>query len=240
LQFFAPSGPDGGAAPYGGWAQSQPGYGAYPPPTQPGYGGGFPPAQPGYGGYPPGQPGPVGYAPAGYAPPPTKSGSGKLIAIIVIVLVVLGGGIGGFLYVRANTTNPSNPAFDRHGLPDNIPLPNGVTFKLMQNVTQTSGEVDQEWFWTVDGPNDPATVQGFYQSNFSNNGWTHVQSDSASGQYVVIGCQGGKIVGVLSGASVEVKDAQDNTTSTITAPSGGSALEIVTTDDTRVIAENCR
>lgn len=231
LQFSAPSGPGAGSAPYGGqgapggWPQSQPGY--------------PPPAQPGYGGYPPGQPGPAGYAPAAFAPPSKKGGSGKLIAIILIVVVVLGGAIGGFFYLRGHTTSPSSPLFDRHGLPGNVPLPDGVTFKLQQTVTSQQGEVDDEWFWTVDSPNDPATVQKFYQSNLPSNGWTHVQTLGSSSEHIVIGCQSNQIVGALIDTSVPVQDGQGKTTSTITAPSGGSALEIAMTSDTKAVLSTC-
>jgi len=43
---------------------------------------------------------------------------------------------------------------DLHGLPSNVPLPNGATFKLMDNVG-TRGSL-HEWAWTLDSPNTPA------------------------------------------------------------------------------------
>jgi hypothetical protein len=74
----------------------QPGGGSYPPPANQGFGG-PPPANQGFGSAPPADQG-FGYAPP--PPPPKKRSTGKIVALVVGVVVLLcAGGIGTAVFV---------------------------------------------------------------------------------------------------------------------------------------------
>jgi hypothetical protein len=242
LQFSAPSGQGlgYGAAPYGGqsgpsgWPQSQPaGY----PPSQPGYSS---PTQQGYGGYAPqGQFGPAGYAPAAVTPAPKKRKTGLIVAILVAV-VVIGGGVAGFLYLRGN---PSSPFFDRHNLPGNVPLPSNSSFVSMKTVTDNEegfSFVFNEWIWTVSN-SAPANVQQFYTTQLPSNGWGNVRTERGDSDTLdVFACQGSTQV-LLIGISQHLQDTneQGTPTTTVNAPSGGSALGIAISSSPQAVQILC-
>lgn len=171
--------------------------------------------------------------------------TGRIALLLLAALIVGGAAACGQTSPAASASTPTRaaapttPTLDRHGLPANIPLPNGVTFVRMLTVTKTSGETDNEWLWTVASPNDPPAVQSFYQNNLPTNGWTNLQSGpNSTGALVVGGCQNGAILGALIETAIPVGDNQGNVT-TVTAPAGGSALELITTTDAAVVAANC-
>lgn len=217
-QFPAPAAP--GAPPQAapGWPQSQPGAA---PPAQTNYGGGFPPAQPGFGAFSPGQPGPV-YAPAAMLAPPKKGISTRLI-LIVIVVVLIGGGAAAYFILHGGSGSGSGQG----GLPSNVPLPSAASFVTTQTITDPkSGASATEWFYTVASPNTPDAVAMFYQTNLPSHGWTQVQSYGDA----VIGCQSNEFLEAISAASFPNR---------VTAPSGGSALEIVLTTGAAVSRSSC-
>lgn len=227
-QFSAPAGPPAASAPAGGptapgaWPQSQPTAQA---PVQP-----QPPAMPGY---PlPGQLGAAGYAPVAAAPRPWQGVSKKLLAVIVIAAVltigvpgyfIFGGHVGSSLFV------------DRHGMPGNIPLPSGATFKVSTGVSGT-----KEWYWTVESPNTPTALRDFYQSNLSSNGWTKIQTDGDASDYDVSGCQSNQLVFVsMATFAIDVHGAQGSDPRTISGPSGGSAMRILVSSDPTDLSNYC-
>ena len=206
-QFSAPASPAG--APAGGQPTIQ-------APVQP--------QQPAMPGYPlPGQPDAASYAPVAVAPAPRRGISIQLLAIILIA-AVLTIGIPGYLIFDGH--GGSGLLVDRHGLPSNVPLPSGATFKLFHDLSNSSG-VEKDWYWTVASPNDPASVQTYYQTNLASNGWTHLRLRGSDGDYEVTGCQGHQGIYVAMNGSIEVTDAQGSDPHTIPAPAGGSALEIL-------------
>jgi hypothetical protein len=142
--------------------------------------------------------------------------------------VLIGGGSAAwFLYL--NPSHPGSPLFDRHGLPSNVPLPNGTTFAGLQK-TYTSSQDNvtisaNAWGWTVSGSNATA-VQKFYQDNLGSNGWTKIHPlNSDNGEKDVYACQTNQVVIIgASDSKLQAKDENGKVTDTITAPSGGSAL----------------
>ncbi len=208
---FAPAAPPG-------WPQGQAGF---PPPGQAGF-------------TPQGQPGapiaPVAVAPA------KRSKTWLIVTLLVIVVLLAGGVTAGFFFLRQGssplTQNPSSPIFDRHGLPESVPLPNGVTFKQKQSEerTLTGTEVRvqaDEWLWTVASPNTPEKVQQFYLEQLPGKGWPNPHTETgSSGEKDVIACQGQQILLVAAGTKLQGNDEQGNPTITVTAPPGGSALGI--------------
>ena len=228
--FSAPAG--AAPAPVASVVQSIPGSGPQSPPAPalaP-----LQPPQPVLAVYPlPGQPGAAGVPPGAGAPSPRQGLSRALLAIIVLA-GLLTVAIPGFLVFGGHG---SSLFTDRHGLPGNVPLPNGATFTFTYNLSDSSG-AGNDWYWTVAGPNDPATIQQFYQSTLPNNGWTHIQTRGSNGDYEVTGCQGNQGIYVAMSTSLDVSDAQGNTPSALTGPAGGSALEILVSSqpDTRSYA----
>ena len=101
----------------------------------------------------------------------------------------------------ATSTTPQTPtptptqAIDRHGLPNNVPLPNNVMFNSKGgSVFFSDGPVhlsnfsagcfslptNNTWIWTTASPNTPAMVQQFYQSSLSpGQGWASTHLGSA-------------------------------------------------------------
>ncbi len=205
----------------GGWPSSPQGY----PPAQPG---GYPPQQ--QPGYPPVQQ--AGWPQQGFAPQPQpkKGGSGLIILIVVLVVLVGGGAAGWFLYLSPSHTN--SPLFNRHGLPSNVPLPNNVTFDSTQTRTTTDSSTQittsgTQWIWLVNGQS-AASVAQFYKDNLGSKGWANPHElPSSSADKAVVGCQGSQIL--LAGTSDkkdDLSDDQGNVVRTVTAPAGGSVLEI--------------
>jgi hypothetical protein len=101
------------------YQQPQPGYGAQPGYGQPGYG------QPGYGSqHDPyaGQPDPYGAPPSVWGPPTTpqkKRGAGRVIALVALLVVLLGGGGLAALYVIGK--NHANPQAQHSSAPSAQP-----------------------------------------------------------------------------------------------------------------------
>ncbi len=256
-----PYGQQPGYPQQGGWSQpAQPG--GYPPQqpggwSQPGQPGGWSqPAQPGYpssqpGGYPPQQPG--GFPPQqpggwpqqqGFAPGPQtqKKSSGLIILVVVLVVLVGGGAAGWFLFLSPSHSN--SPLFNRHGVPANVPLPNGLTYDSQTTASQSDSGITlsiTEWGWQVSGSN-PAAVQKFYTDNLPGKGWTNVKAQTgSSGDQQVSACQGSNVLSVDIADKVELTDANGKTTSTVTAPSGGAALgiAIITSNNSQALALFC-
>jgi hypothetical protein len=224
----------------GGWSQptQQQGY----PPSQPG---GWPQQQPGYpqaqqAGWPPQQ----GFVPQQM---PKKRGSGMIILIVVLVVLVGGGAAGWFLYLSPSHSN--SPLFNRHNLPSSVPLPNNVTFDSTETRSSTDSSTQittagTQWIWLVNGQS-AASVAQFYKDNLGGKGWANPHDFPGSGSSTdraVIACQGSQIL--LAGTSDkkdDLSDDQGNVVRTVTAPAGGSVLEIdiVTTSSQEAQAFLC-
>src|SRR5579883_705011 len=161
-----------------------------------------------------------------------------LAALIAVVLIV---GIAGVVFFAHKSGVPAvqaTPTIDRHGLQTNVPLPDRFTFKA--RATNTSGNTPiDEWFWTVASPDDPATVKTFYQKQLPNNGWTHIQVFPIQNGALVVACQNGQVMGTLANTSVQVTNNQGKVIQIITAPAGGSALEILLTSDRNLVKTFC-
>lgn len=218
----------------GGWPSSPQGY----PPSQPG---GWPQQQPGY---PPAQQ-QAGWPPQSYAPqPPPKKGSGMIILIVVLVVLVGGGAAGWFLYLSPSHSN--SPLFNRHGVPSNVPLPNGLTYDSQNSISSTDSQTNitingTEWGWKVSG-SSPTDVQQFYVNNLPGKGWTNVKSTTGrKGDKQVTACQGSNVLAIDAADQVELTDSQGKTTSTVTAPAGGAALGIavITSSNPQVLTLLC-
>jgi|GEM_PF-3139451 len=190
---------------------------------------GFPPqSQPGY--QYQGVPGPAGYAPAPVAASPRNNA--KLLLIALIAVLVVGGGVSAFFLIPKSST-PSTTAFDRHGVPANVPLPEKLTFGQQYRGSKTDPTLNvsykgDEWGWQVGSPNDSATVQRFYQQKLPGNGWTDLkQQQGDNGDQQLTACQGDQVLGIETGASFKLTDLDNKKIGTVTAPPGGSALGIV-------------
>ncbi len=168
-------------------------------------------------------------------PGPRQSLSRALLAVIVLagLLTVV---IPGFFVFGGHG---SSLLTDRHGLPGDVPLPNGVTFVLTDNVG-AAGAPAQEWAWTVASPNDSTSVRTFYQSNLPSNGWRVSKTLGSDGDYNVIGCKGSQAVFVaMNNTTLQVGGGQGTPQTTITAPAGGSTLQIITNSDPGFVSSYC-
>jgi hypothetical protein len=234
IPYDGPGGPESWPIEQPGFPfQNQPGYLSptqisYLPPTQQGW----PPAVPGY--YlPPGQAGPVGYAPApGIRRPAWR---GKTLLLIALALIVLAGAAGGiFLTLRGGASTTTTP-FDRHGLQNNVPLPDNIAFQYKHTVTQGALTAD-EWIWKVN-KGEPAAIAQFYKDRLPRNGWTHIQTIQGD-TLGVVGCQGSQVLVV--GISKHLHDSNGGGTPTTTdAPAGGSALGIALTANQELRQDFC-
>lgn len=108
---------------------------------------------------------------------------GKLV-LAALLVVIIGGGVGGFFLVRS---------LIRHGLPDDIPLPDHSSFVSHQQSSSNDPNYGtltvQEWFVTV---SDTTTEQAaiFYQSQLPSNGWQHVFGSVVSCCILIFGDKG--------------------------------------------------
>lgn len=172
-------------------------------------------------------------APLAVAARPKKKGrAGKIIALVLVLLVLVGGGAAWFLYV--SPSHVDSPLFDRHGLQSNVPLPDGISFAGLKQTysapdLQTHTTISTEvWGWTVSG-SDMAALQTFYQDNLPKHGWTDVRLGSGftPGARDVVACQGTQELLIIAGnRKLDAPDVNGRVTATITAPSGSSALLI--------------
>ena len=92
---------------------------------------------------------------------------GKLV-LAALLVVIIGGGVGGFFLARGLL---------RHGLPDDIPLPDHSSLVSQQQSSSNDPLYGtftaQQWSFTVsDTP--IKQVATFYQSQLPSNGWQHV------------------------------------------------------------------
>ena len=209
--------------------QSQPVYvppnqSSYLPPTQMGWPSGFYP--------PPGQPGPAGYAPAPTVRPPRRRA--KALFLIALALIVLAGSAGAIFFTLHNSASTAAP-FDRHGLQNNVPLPDNIAFQYKHTVTQGDLTAD-EWIWKV-SKGEPTNIAQFYTKSLPQNGWTHIQTIQGD-TLGVVGCQGNQVLVV--GISKHLHDSNgDGTPTTTDAPSGGSALGIALTANQALRQDFC-
>lgn len=235
-EFIAPDGPDSPES----WPldqpdfmlQSQPVYpfqsqAGYRPPVQTGW----PPQTPGF--YPTqGQPGYAGYAPA--PAPPVRARRYKPLLLIALAVVLIAGAAGGiFLALHGS---PAAPAFDRHGLQSNVPLPDHTAFQYKHTVTQ-NGLTADEWIWKVNS-STPENTEQFYQAQLPKNGWTNLQT--FPGETIgLIACQGKQVL--IVGISLHLQDSNDQGTPTVTdAPQGGSALGIALSSSQPLYQQFCQ
>jgi hypothetical protein len=82
-------------------------------------------------------------------------------------------------------------------------------------------------------------VKTFYQKQLPNNGWTHIQAFPIQNGALVVACQNGQVMGALANTSVQVTDNRGKVIQIITAPAGGSALEILLTSDRNLVKTFC-
>ena len=229
-QFSAPASPAAASAPAvgqaasGAWPQSQPIAQASAQPQSP--------AMPGY---PlPGQPGAAGYAPVAAAP--KKGISPKLLAVILVAAVITVG-IPGYLVFGGQ--GGSGLLSDRHGLPSNVPLPSGVTFKAVEDASDSGGAA-KEWYWLVASPNGPTALRNFYQSNLPKNGWSHLVTRGSEGDYEVDGCGShqGIYVEMVSDQSIDVDGAHGDDQRTLAPPAGGAILQMIVGNSESLLSYN--
>jgi hypothetical protein len=175
------------------------------------------------------------------APPAKRSKAPIIIAVIVLLVLIGGGATAGILILKKGTAQQTPGAtVDRHGLPNNVPLPNGVTFKLQDSrqFTQTGlGTASiAQWLWTVDKPNDPAALSTYYQTQLPGKGWTNIQQSTGSNNTTqVLGCQSNQALLAQAGLTYQANG------NTINAPSGGSVLELdlINSDNPLLIQAIC-
>jgi hypothetical protein len=156
----------------------------------------------------------------------------------VVAVVLVGGGIGGFLLLRHPSTTSNNPAgasVDRHGLETNVPLPNNITFVLKDSPSRKIqapapvGTVSlsvNRWLWVVAG-STPTAVQQFYTQNLPGSGWSKLVPSSNGSDKGVTACQGTKQALFIDVATKVTPPGK----APISAPAGGSLLSISIADN---------
>ncbi len=163
-------------------------------------------------------------APLGYfdEPPPKRSFwrsfTGVSLIIFLLLMVVGVSAFGIYFYPQLCS------AQQRNGLPQDIPLPCGVTFQahLDRSASGTTGPGSLEWAYTVDGQS-PAQIATFYQNNLPGDGWTLPSSIQDPQDHAIAACQG-QTVALIRGQQGTVPEGNF----TFTAPPGGSVLLIIT------------
>ena len=154
-----------------------------------------------------------------------------MLRIIAVVVLVGGGAASWFLFFSPNHSN--SPFFDRHGLPDSVPLPDGlVNFTPIKDFHYYSAQGTtvkvQGWAWGVEATT-PAQIVQFYQDHLPGKGWTHLKTMTTlqGGTKSVYACQGRMLLIIDADArSLAFADDQGHLSSMVTAPSGGSVLGI--------------
>lgn len=160
---------------------------------------------------------------------------GKALLLIALALVVLAGSAGAIFFTLHNSASTAAPPFDRHGLQNNVPLPDNIAFQYKHTVTQGTLTAD-EWIWKV-SKGEPASIAQFYTKSLPKNGWTHIQTIQGD-TLGVVGCQGNQVLVV--GISKHLHDSNDAGTPTTTdAPTGGSALGIALTANQALRQDFC-
>lgn len=162
------------------------------------------------------------------APPAKRSKLWIIIAIIVLLVVIGGGATAGILLLKkGNTSTQQTPGatVDRHGLPTSVPLPNGAVFQLQDSRQFTQAGLGTasiaQWVWTVDKPNDPAALSTYYQNQLPGKGWSGIKNSTGSNDTTqVLGCQNTQALLAQAGLTTQANG------NTITAPAGGSVLEL--------------
>lgn len=162
-------------------------------------------------------------APLGYfdSPPPKRSfwrSFGGVSLIVFLLLMVVGVSAFGIYYYPQLCS-----AQQRNDLPQNIPLPCGITFldHLDRSASGTTGPGSQEWAYTVDGQS-PAQVATFYQNNLPGAGWKLPSSIQSPENNAIAACQG-QTVALIRGQQGAVAEGG----LTFTSPPKGSVLLII-------------
>lgn len=144
-----------------------------------------------------------------------------------------------------STPTPTPAPINRHGLPTNVPLPDGVSFNeqsvyVLYNVanvhtsTVTIGcygrPTNATWIWTVASPGNSTSIDQMYISTLPTKGWSFVHSWAGclGGNPVVSACQGSgsqqQVLLISIGTSLTVINPQATPVTTVNAPSGGAVL----------------
>ncbi|HLI71434.1 MAG TPA: hypothetical protein VKV19_16890 [Ktedonobacteraceae bacterium] len=175
---------------------------------------------------------------------------GCLYTIIACILgLCLVCGVLWFAYL--SPSHVRSPFFNRHGLPDMIPLPDNVTFQFSRDISESPGgilnlfsapTVFHQWVWLDQGQNAASAIQ-FYQQVLPTSGWEDIRrsNDGAGGQYL-IGCQGNQVFEADSSDSQrQLRDAQGNIVDIVNPPPGGSILQLfyATVSSALMLSEDC-
>jgi hypothetical protein len=140
-----------------------------------------------------------------------------VICLLVGALVV-GSVLTWTLYL--SPAHAASPFFNRHNLPGDIPLPDGVAFvSFHANAPYQPAEV-QVWVWTSSDP--PARVQAFYMSQLGAPDWETPQAQQRGPDDLLVSAPGTLHFRLLS---IEAQ-AQS---AAATAPPGGCVLTIAFT-----------
>ena len=176
--------------------------------------------------------------------PPRRQMRGCLFLLLLYLLAALiGSGVAfGVYFLKGalpTSAAPGIPApsasptyvVDRHGLPNNVPLPADAVFQLQQTRHLTpKGQAPipyTQWYWTLPSPNTPTAVQQFYLAQLPQQGWTASQQPSQGRRQEVGACQGTQLLIIAADVSLEVSDDQGIFLQPVIAPPGGAALAIV-------------
>ncbi len=195
---------------------------------------------------PPHPPAPAGYSTAPGVAPLKRGRAGKWIAALLALVVVVGGGSAAwFLYLSPSRC--SGPLFDRHGLQSNVPLPSNCTYKSRRTFRSAPSVVPQvqaeEWFWTVDKPNNVSAIQQFYDDHLASNGWVQKHpselSSSDPNAKAIYACQGNQALFIKAAPKIPVADNRGNITFTVEGPPGGSALAMALTSSQGFLQAVC-
>jgi hypothetical protein len=145
------------------------------------------------------------------------------------------------------TSAPTPTPISRHGLPMNVPLPDGISFNAQSvyvlynvaNVHTSSVTIgcygrptNATWIWTVASPANPTSIDQMYVGILASKGWSFVHSWAGclGGNPVVSACEGSgsqqQVLLISIGTSLTVVNIQTTPVTTVNAPSGGTVLAI--------------
>ncbi|HEY7354952.1 MAG TPA: hypothetical protein VH590_00755 [Ktedonobacterales bacterium] len=141
-----------------------------------------------------------------------------VICLLVGALVV-GSVLTWTLYL--SPTHAASPFFNRHNLPGDIPLPDGVAFvSFHANPPLTAPAEVQVWLWTSSDP--PARVQAFYMSQLGAPYWETPQAQQRGPNDLMVSALGTLHFRLL-GIEAQAQSAA------AAAPPGGCVLTIAFT-----------
>src|SRR5215467_7788989 len=122
------------------------------------------------------------------APPPPARGRRALLVALIVLVILVGGGIAGYVVAGPRLCALTEP--ERHGLPCDIPLPDGARYVgPEQSPPPPTGVTVSSWVFTVT-VTDASSLNALYLKRLPTSGWTCLRSVGVQNFILVIASKG--------------------------------------------------